>query len=136
MLGMLSVLFAALVLAVMGASPASAGGAVSGDEVSASSSADVLPQSTYKDCPSTYFCVYDANGRMCKWQDNSRDWYAECSWAGVHYPKYAYNHGTSGIGVTIYRYTGYGSAIGGCIEKGEKVTLAGTYNIGSHKWNC
>ncbi|HET6501709.1 MAG TPA: hypothetical protein VFG87_13195 [Amycolatopsis sp.] len=140
-LGLLSILCAAVALAIAGAAPASAGGGMPRSDVAtaatvATSPAAVVPQSTYKDCPSTYFCAYDSYGDMCKWQDDSSDWYTECSWAGIYYPKYVFNNGTSGLGVTIYRYTGYSSAIGSCIKKGAQVTLAGNYDIGSHQWNC
>jgi peptidase inhibitor family I36 len=129
-LGRLSILCAAVALAVGAAGPVYASSGTAG------SAASITPHSTYADCPSTYFCAYDKYGDMCKWQDNSRDWFSECSWADDFYPKYVYNHGTSGTGVTIYEATNYGDPIGSCVTKGKKVTLAGTYFIGSHQWNC
>lgn len=90
----------------------------------------------YGACPSSYFCVFDADGRMCKWKDNSSDWYAQCSWARSRYPKYVYNHGKSGLGVRIYRHKNYEGLVEGCIAKGEKVTLAGDHHLRSHKWSC
>ncbi|MFE9610946.1 peptidase inhibitor family I36 protein [Streptomyces sp. NPDC006012] len=94
--------------------------------------------SGWSTCPSTYFCVWNdwnGEGRMCKWQDDAINW-DDCSWADNQYPKSVYNHGTSGKGVTIYYYTGWFSPIGGCVERGETVNLAGNYYIGSHRWDC
>jgi hypothetical protein len=73
---------------------------------------------------------------MCKWEDDSRDWFTECSWADDDPPMSVYNHGTTGKGVTIYEATNFGDPIGACVTKGKKVDLAGTYFIGSHSWNC
>ncbi|GAA5043541.1 hypothetical protein GCM10023336_05210 [Streptomyces similanensis] len=90
-------------------------------------------------CPSGYFCAYtnfDGTGSRCQWQGDSSNWYNECSWASSTYPKSLFNNGTSGRGVTIYRYTGKVSPIGGCVDKGEHARLAGNYYIGSHSWNC
>ncbi|MEU0808781.1 peptidase inhibitor family I36 protein [Streptomyces sp. NPDC005970] len=109
--------------------------AAGGITVSTASPASAAP--TWSDCPSTYFCAWnDADGKMCKWQDDSRSWYDECSWADEYYPAYVYNHGTSGRGVTIYRNPNFVSPIGACVTKGKQVTLRGNYFIGSHAWNC
>jgi hypothetical protein len=135
MLGWFALLCTAVIISVGGAGPAFASDSASRGGVAISASA-ISPNYTYADCPSSYFCAYDASGHMCKWQGNSPNWYAECSWADTNHPKYVYNHGTSGAGVTIYRYTNYGSPIGSCIKKGQQATLAGNYFIGSHRWNC
>lgn len=133
MTGLLAVLFAALVLAVMGAGPAAASSDTSGG--GATTAAAEQPPN-YNACLLKYFCVYDKYGHMCKWKDDAPDWYAACSWIGRNYPKYAYNHIKPNKGVTIYRYTGYHSAIGDCIRWEEQVVLAGNYMIGSHRKDC
>ncbi|WP_262700495.1 MULTISPECIES: peptidase inhibitor family I36 protein [Streptomyces] len=101
--------------------------------------ANAAPSAWGDDCPSSYFCVWDGYsgaGHICKWQDDSYNWYEECSWADSAHPKSVYNHGTSGLGVRLYRYPAMQSEIGDCVTKGKKVNLAGNYFIGSHEWNC
>jgi hypothetical protein len=131
----LSILCAAMILAVGAAGPVYASGStVKAD--TARSAASVTPDSTWSDCPRTYFCAFDKYGDMCKWQDSNRDWFSSCSWADDFNPTHVYNHGTTGAGVTIYEATNYGDPIGSCVTIGKKVTLAGNYFIGSHRWDC
>lgn len=111
--------------------------AAGGITVSAASPAAASTEDwPWSDCPATYFCAWDMYYEKCQWQDDSEAWAVECSWADKYYPKYVYNHGTSGRGVTIYRYINFRSPIGACVTKGKKVTLAGNYFIESHRWDC
>jgi len=94
---------------------------------------------SWNSCPLGYFCAWsgqNATGSRCQWEDDSSNWYADCSWADTNYPGSVFNNGRTGRSVTIYRYTGYVSKIGGCVERLEYVNLANNYFIGSHQWVC
>ncbi|SDP19229.1 peptidase inhibitor family I36 protein [Actinacidiphila guanduensis] len=97
-------------------------------------------QSNWSSCPSGYFCAWtgsNGTGSRCQWVDDAETWEA-CSWAGdgVDHPHSVYNHGVTGLGVTIFRDIDWHSPIGACVTQGKQVNLAGTYDINSHAWDC
>lgn len=109
------------------------GAAIASTVAPASAASSAISKS---DCPSQYFCAWHQSGAMCKWKDNAPTW-SDCSWVADGKFTYAvYNNGTSGLGVTMYRYANYSSAIGGCVSQHEFVYLANNYSPGSSKWNC
>jgi hypothetical protein len=112
----------------------------------------VLPRRVIGDCPATYLCVWvNANysGGPAKFAGNNDHWSAfpsqgcqvrswnDCASSG-------YNHGTSGLGVEVYR-DNYYSGLQACLPKGwhngdfSKLVWGGTNNtfndsISSNFW--
>jgi hypothetical protein len=85
----------------------------------------ILTPQAIGDCPATYLCVWvniNYSGGPAKFAGNNQDWldfssqgcrggnWNDCASSG-------YNHGTSGLGVDVFRDIGYGGD-GACLPKG------------------
>ncbi|MGY5049041.1 hypothetical protein ACWDE0_26005 [Streptomyces sp. 900105755] len=127
-------------LARFAATAAVAVGAMTASTTAPASAAPAAFPIDKNECPRTYFCAWhvqdNSYSQMCKWQDDAFSWY-DCSWVADGKFTYAvYNNGTSGLGVRMYRETGYVSPIGSCVSRGEFVHLANNYSPHSSQWNC